>query len=243
MNLPVFSEHAPATLLRARPAAAEQAFLEVRPRAGFAERHERAGQFCKIRVGAVEGIFAMYSAPPFAERGGDPTLARFLVRTGNPDGGEAADALAALPDGAPIEMTLPAGAGFDLERARGRSVYFVATGTAIAPVRAALEVALADRSAYGALSLDHGVRSEAHLAVAAEIARWRASGVDVRVHLSAPGSNGTLRGVTVQGALRERAPQLAGAAVVAVGQPEMLESLLAEVVRLGGDPALFLTNV
>lgn len=242
MNLPVFSEYAPATLLRARPAAAVQAFLEVRPRAGFAERHERAGQFCKIRVDAMEGIFAMYSAPPFAERGGDPSLARFLVRTGNPDGGEAADALAALPDGAPIEMTLPAGAGFDLERARGRSVYFVATGTAIAPVRAALEVALADRGAFGALSLDHGVRSEAHLAVAEEIARWRAAGVDVRVHLSAP-VDGEVRGVTVQDALRARAPELGGAAVVAVGQPEMLESLRDEVIRLGGAPELFLTNV
>lgn len=242
MNLPVFSDLRPATLLSARRAAAEQAFLDVAPPPGFAERYRRAGQFCKIRVGGLEGIFAMYSAPAFAEPSTRERV-RFLVRTANVEGGEAADALAALPDGSPIEMTMPAGEGFALERARGRDVFFVATGTGIAPVRAAIEVMLAERSAYGALTLDHGIRSDAHLAVAEEIARWRAHGVEVHVHRSAPTASGEVRGVTVQDAIRTRAPELRNAAVVAVGQPEMLESLLAEVVGLGGNPELFLKNL
>ncbi len=243
MNLPSFSDYHPATLLSARPAAAEQVMLEIDPPAGFAARHERAGQFCKIRVGGYEGIFAMYSAPRFAEPAGLVRFVRFLVRTGNPDGGEAADALAVLPPGSPIAMTMPAGEGFALETARGRDVYVVATGTGVAPVRAAIEVALAERNAYGVLSLDYGVRSPEHLAIADEIARWRRHGVEVHVHMSTPSPDGGVRGVTVQEALRERGPRLGGAAIVAVGQPEMLESLLQEVVVLGGDPELFLKNL
>lgn len=235
MNLPAFTEYAPGTLLRARPAAREQAFVDVEPPPGFAAAYTRPGQFCKIRVGDCEGIFAMFSAP------NEPL--RFLVRVGTPEGGEAADCLAALPDGTPIEMTLPAGAGFPLERAHGRDVCFIATGTGIAPIRAAIEHVLADRARYGALSLDHGVRSEAHLAIGEDIARWRAAGVSVEVHFSAPDADGAVRGVTVQDALRARRPTLEGAAVVAVGQPEMLDALLQEVTRLGGAAELFLKNL
>lgn len=236
MKLPTFSELAPATLLRSRPAAREQAFVDVLPPDGFAEAYERPGQFCKIKVGGVEGIFAMYSAP------GEPG-ARFLVRVGNPEGGEAADALAALPDGSLIEMTLPAGEGFPLELARGRDLVFIATGTGIAPVRAAIEWVLMRREDYGALSLDHGLRSDEHLAIAEDIARWREAGIEVRVHLSSPGNDGAITGTTVQRALRDRCPDLSRAAVVAVGQPEMLESLLEEVVLCGGSPELFLKNI
>lgn len=239
MNLPVFTEYAPATVLRARPAGEAQAIIEIQPPRGFLAAYVRPGQFCKIRVpsaGDCEGIFAMFSSP-----GEEPV--RFLVRIGNPEGGECADCLACSPDAASIEMTLPAGEGFALERARGRDVYFVATGTGVAPVRAAIEQVLSERASYGRLSLDHGVRSLAHLAIAEDIARWEAAGVRVALHVSMPEAGGAPRGTTVQGALRERGGSLAGAAMVAVGQPEMLDALLAEFVQLGGDPALFLKNV
>jgi NAD(P)H-flavin reductase len=235
MRIPDFSSYAPATLLAVREAAAEQAFLDIEPPPFFVDAYARPGQFCKIRVENDEGIFAMFSAP-------SETGARFLIRIGNPIGGEAADRLVAMADGSPIEMTLPAGDGFPLDAARGRNVFFVATGTGIAPVRAAIEMILRDRASYGFLSLDHGVRSAGHLAIASDIERWRRLGVHVHVHFSHPTDDG-VRGVTVQAALRDRRPDLHNAAIVAVGQPEMLEGLLEEVVALGGDPELFLKNV
>lgn len=234
MKLPSFSALAPARLIRARPAASEQAFLDVEPPPGFLEAYARPGQFCKIRIAELEGLFAMFSAP------GEPL--RFLVRVGNPDHGEAADAMAASPDGTRIDMSLPAGEGFPLERARGRDVCFVATGTGIAPVRAAIEVVLADRGSYGAISLDHGLRSKSHLAIGDDVARWRQLGVEVHVHLSTPDASG-VHGVTVQDALRARRPDLSNAAVVAVGQNEMLAGLLDDVLALGGDRSRFLTNI
>ena len=236
MQLPDFSEYASAELLSVHEAAADQAFVELRPRGGFVDGYARAGQFCKMRIGEAEGIFAMFSAP------GDDT-ARFLVRTNNAEGGEAADALVRLPAGTHVDMTLPAGGGFDLERARGKDLLFFATGTGVAPIRAAIEAVLKERDAYGAISLDHGLRSAEHLAIGDDLARWEAAGVDVRLVYSRLASDGSLTGTTVQDALHERRPDLANAAVVAVGQSAMLDSLLSEVVALGGSPDLFLKNI
>ena len=240
MGLPEFSDYGPARLDLSLPVAAEQRVLEFSGRADALAAHERAGQFCRVRVALedgslAEGIFAMLSAP--RER-----ALRFLVRTPNPAGGEAADRLAELPVGAALEMSLPAGEGFALERARGRDLHFVATGTAIAPVRAAIEVVLRDRAAYGRLTLDHGLRSEAHLAVGDELARWRDAGVDVRLHYSTLDADGTLHGVRVQDALVEREAALRGAAVVAVGQSAMVHELREAMERLGGDPSLVMSN-
>jgi NAD(P)H-flavin reductase len=236
MKLPEFSAYEPAVLRSARPAAEEQAWIELSPPPGFAESHTRAGQFCRIRAEGHEGIFAMCTAP------GEPG-ARFLVRVGTPEGGEAADALARLDDGAPVEMSLPAGQGFALERARGLDLLFVATGTGVAPVRAAIESVLQDRASFGHLSFEHGVRSSAHLAIADDLARWRAAGVDVHVRLSSPSPAGDLRGVTVQDAILATRPSLARTAVIAVGQPEMLAALEAAFLGRGGARERFLTNL
>ncbi len=235
MSFPELSRFAPARLLDARPAAEEQAFLDVEPSAGFLAAHTAAGQFCKIRVGDAEGIFAMMSRP--GER------PRFLVRVGNPEGGEAADALAAMAPGTAIEMSLPAGPGFGLERARGLDVRFVATGTGVAPICAAVEEVLADRAAYGAISLDHGLKSPRHLAIGPEIERWRRLGVEVRIAYSQIDEAGRLTGSTVQDSLRAACPDLSGAAVVAVGQTAMLVSLRAVVEGQRGDPEAILTNL
>lgn len=223
-----FSAFAPATLVRARRAADEQAFLHVEPPAGFRDAHARAGQFCKMRIGGDEGIFAMATAP------GEEDL-RFLVRTGAPAGGEAADRLAAAPDGTAIESTLPAGRGFELELARGRDVWLVATGTGIAPVRAALEVMLRERDAYGAIELVHGVRSPAHVALEEDMERWRAASVAITIALSDFAQGGTIAGETVQDILRVRGVDLSHASLVAVGHPEMLASL-AQLAQERGLP-------
>lgn len=236
MDLPEFSEFRRAVVVEAREAATRQAWITVEPPADFIRSYERAGQFCKMRVDDLDGIFAMFSAP-----GEQPV--QFLVRVENPDGGEAADRLFRLSPGSEIGMTLPAGSGFDLRLARGRDVYFVATGTGVAPVRAALEWVLAHRNDYGDLFVDYGVRSTSHLAIAEDIERWRAAHIDVRVSFSNPDPRGGLRGRTVQQSLRERQPNLSKAAVIAVGQPEMLDELLTEIVALGGDPELFLKNI
>lgn len=234
MRLPEFSAYEPARLIRARPAAAEQAFLRIEPPAGFLEAHTWPGQFCQIRLNDASGIFALLSSP-----GEAPC---FLVRIGGPEG-SAADALAALDDGSPVEVSQPAGDGFGLERARGRDVRFVATGTGVAPVCAAIDHVLRERDAYGEISLDYGVKSAAHVAIGPSIERWRDAGVDVRIAYSRIDETGGLVGSSVQDSLRAAVRDLAGAAIVCAGQQEMLASLREIVAELGGDPDGLLTNV
>ncbi|MGF1464759.1 MAG: hypothetical protein ACFCGT_01375 [Sandaracinaceae bacterium] len=235
MPLPTFDAYGYATLLDVTPAATEQAWLEVQPPPGWTDRYRHPGQFCRMRLGGDEGIFAMFSPP-------GPGPVRFLVRIGNPEGGECADRIAGGRRGWAVEMSPPAGLGFGLERARGGDLYFVATGTGVAPVHAALEAVLADRASYGRLCLDHGLRSDRHLAIRPAIERWRAAGVEVHVSYSRPDQSGGLLGTTVQQAIGARRPAFANASLVAVGQSAMLLELRALFEGLGGHKERFLTN-
>jgi ferredoxin-NADP reductase len=238
--LPHFTAYAPSRLVAKQSVATDQLAIELEAPEGSLAAYERPGQFCRVRVLGTEGtpfegIFAMLSAP--AER-----VLRFLIRTPNPEGGEAADRLAALDVGSPVEITFPAGDGFALDRAEACDVHFVATGTAIAPVRAAIETVLRRRDAFGALSLDHGLRSPTHLAIPTDVERWRAAGIDIHVHYSEPEPDGTVRGVRVQDAVIERVRDFSRAAFVAVGQSAMIAELRDMVAARGGDPSLVLHN-
>jgi NAD(P)H-flavin reductase len=241
MALPVFSPFSPSALAERRDVAIDHIAFRIVANEDALSAFLRPGQFVKMRVRGAddvlhEGIFALASAP------GDGRLS-FIVRTHNAEGGEAADRIAELSIGAPIEVTLPAGDGFALERAEGRDVAFIAAGTAIAPVRSALEVVLASRAKYGALSLDYGLRSLAHLPIAEDVDRWRARGVDVRLHVSSPRADGTIEGVLAHVAYLTRAGQRArDSAIIAVGHSAMVRQVREQVAALGGDPELVLHN-
>lgn len=238
--LPSFGPYRVVRIAETRAAAVDQVRIRLDAPADLLAAYERPGQFVRARVGhdfPDEGIFAMMSAP--AER--EIVL---LLRTGNPEGGEAADAIAALPAGETFETSAPAGPGFALERARGRRVHVVATGTAIGPARAAIETMLREPDAYGPITLDHGLRSPAHLAIAEEVARWRTAGVGVYLHHSQPTERGGVEGVLAHDALLERIDDatLRASTFVAVGQPVMVEELRTRVVLRGGSPEHVLTN-
>ncbi|MBX7190989.1 MAG: hypothetical protein K1X94_02970 [Sandaracinaceae bacterium] len=261
MPLPTFSALVPAYLARRAEVAADQVGVSIAVHPGLRAAHVRPGQFVKVAVPvragvALEGVFAMWNAPleDTLEDGGHdedgtpsgpvPTL-RFLLRTNNPEGGEAADALATLPIGAPVLVSEPAGAGFDLRRAEGRDLAFVATATAPAPVRAAIEHARATGLTTRHRSLDLGVRSPAHVAYEAELERHRAAGLELHVHCSEPDRDGTVHGVLAHEALLSRLEArgtVRETFVIAVGQPAMVTSLREGYVALGGEAADVITN-
>lgn len=241
MPLPVFSAFEPSTLTLRTSETVDHIVFSVRTTDAMRAAFKRAGQFVKIRVEGDaqkphEGIFAIATAP-FEER------MSFLARTNNPAGGEAADRIARMPIGAPLEVTLPAGVGFSLERAYGRDLAFVAVGTAIAPVRSALEVVLRDRAWYGALSLDYGLRSLEHLPFATDIERWRSLGVRVTLHVGRVRDDGTHDGVRAQDALFERLGLDAhDVALLAVGHDALVREVRARHAEAGGEPHLVLHN-
>lgn len=245
MPLPTFSTLVPATLASRRDVARDQIEILLEVPASLRARHERPGQFVKVAVTGEdgvghEGVFAMWNAPHDAA----PTL-RFLLRTNNPEGGEAAARLASLPLGSEILVSEPAGSGFDLGRARGRHLAFVATGTAIAPVHAGIEHALGTDVAAVTLSLDLGLRSPAHLASGSDLDRQRTRGLEVHLHYSEPATDGSVVGTLAHEALLARLAErglVKDTFVVAVGQPAMVKELRARVVSLGGEAADVVSN-
>ena len=81
--------------------------------------------------------------------------------------------LCASEPGYQIGVRGPFGRGWGLEPARGNDVVIVAGGLGLAPVRPIVTEILADRSAYGEVSLLVGARSPAELLYRAELEEWQ----------------------------------------------------------------------
>lgn len=202
--------------------------------------HVHAGQFVELRPlrpdgQAEKGFFALLNAPSEGQ-----TL-ELLVRTDALAGGEAAALLMALPMGHEVPSSTPLGAGFSLDRIGDRSVRVVATGTAIAPARAAI-VTLLERGVR-VRSLDYGIRSPAHVALEGELARFGALGIEVGLHYSQPTEHGVVGALAHHGLSRRwslDAPRREVA--LAVGHPEMVQEVRAHWRSLGGDPLDVLSN-
>jgi ferredoxin-NADP reductase len=214
-------------VLAAEPAGEGQVLLTVDAPPGYLDAHARAGQWCELRVpGAVAAPYALYSTP--AER-----CLVFLVRL-------AGAPIAEVTVGDTLEIARPEGPGFDLARAEGRDVVFLATGTGIAPIRAAIETVLARRASYGALSLYYGVRDDRFVAVPDDLARWREAGVTVRVHASRPGTEAAAR--YVQHLVEEDAPDPTRTAFVAAGHPELVPALERYATSRGASESAVIDN-
>lgn len=202
------------------------------------EAHRHPGQFIELVLGegaSERGYFALLNAP------GEGETFELLVRTDAADGGDAAARLGALPIGAAVRASGPLGAGFPLERIGKRSVRAVATGTAIAPARAAIDHLMRQR--VEVLSLDYGVRSAQHVALASELARFSEAGITVAVHFSGL-REGVLVGQLAHRGLMHRWSEVAieEEVILAVGQLEMVAELRARWQVLGGDPRDVLHN-
>jgi NAD(P)H-flavin reductase len=228
---------AQARLVGREPAATGQVRVSLAVDGAFRAAHVQAGQFVELFPEADEqGYFALLHAP------GEQQHVALLVRTDAESGGEAAALLMRSSLGAEIPIRGPLGAGFALERALSKSVRVVATGTAIAPARAAI-VALGARGVT-VRSLDYGVRSGAHVALGEDLASFRRAGIEVAIHVSLPEPGGA-RGALAQDALAarwtDRSPH--DEVVVAVGQPELARDVRARWRARGGDPLDVLTNL
>ena len=135
------------------------------------------GQVAVLSVpGLGDAYFAIASAPD--KRG----AIEFLVKRG----GAVGERLFESGVGAEVELKNVVGRGFPVDTFEGKDLIFVAAGTAIAPVRAAIDHAVARREAFGRVVLVHGVRHPADFAVDDEIDLWRQSNVDVLLTVTRP---------------------------------------------------------
>jgi len=136
-----------------------------------------------------------------------------------------------------------AGDGFPVDRYWGRDLLFVASGTAIAPVRAAVSYAAARRSSFGKLVLVHGVRHPGDFSVDDEVDAWRRADVDVVLTVTQPG-DGTWTGSTgrVQGLLDRVVRATSNPVAFVCGSPEMMSQTTEALEALGVDRERVIRN-
>jgi len=191
---------------------------------GVEGAHRRAGQFVKLRIqGVGEALFAIASPP-----GEDPGRLEFLVKTGSP----VADALCRLSPGGEVEVGEVQGAGFPVERARGKEVLLFGTGSGISALRSLIGVLLRDRSAYGRVTLYFGARTPDAFAYAHELDVWEERGIRVLRTVSRPGASGWNG---LKGYVQTHVPPrpLEDAVAFLCGQQEMVKGVTEVLTRRG----------
>lgn len=213
--------------------------LELEAPPGFAAR---PGQFSMLYAFGVGEVPISFSGLP------GPTVPEGrLVQTIRAVG-STTRALCALRAGDVVGVRGPFGAPWPVERAHGQDAVFVAGGIGLAPLRPALEAALAARARFGRVVLLVGARTPADLLYREQLEGWARRGdVEVRVTVDAapvgPGAawTGDVGFVT---ALLPRAGLDPARAVAFVCGPEVMMRFVArDLAGLGVDPARVLVSL
>lgn len=164
------------------PAADNLVHVELEVPREVASSHTAPGQYVKLAApGAGEGYFALASRPnPTGDR------VELLLKLGS----AVTDALAHLPAGSTVRTTTAQGKGFPIERAVGRDVVLVATGSGISPVRSVIETIRARRSDFGIVSLYVGARTPSSFAYREDFDAWKKASIEVFPVVSRPADTG-----------------------------------------------------
>jgi len=108
---------------------------------------------------------------------GQPAFRSHTIRAAGPVTG----ALCGLQPGDELGVRGPYGTSWECEAAEGCDVVVVAGGIGLAPLRSALTTVARHRNRYGRVVLLIGARTPADVIFGADLDRWRARDVDVRV--------------------------------------------------------------
>lgn len=185
---------------------------------------EAPGQFVQVRTPKGAIAYLAISSKP-----GEPHF-EFLVKAG----GEAADELLALGEGARFEMTPAMGKGYPVQHHTGRDVLLFAVGSGISPIRSLIWYLAGRRSEYQGVTLFFGARTPAHFAYRDELEAWQKEGIDVVRVVSRPEATegGFVRGY-VQDAVAAHPIDPAKTVAFVCGMKGMVEGVASELEKLG----------
>lgn len=135
------------------------------------------GQFTMLYVPGVGEIPVSVSGDP-----ADPELVQTIR-----DVGAVSHAVCQTEAGATIGVRGPFGTTWGLDTATGHDLVIVAGGIGLAPLRPVLFGALADRGAYGRITLVAGARTPAEFLFADQLDEWaHRPGIDVETTVDVP---------------------------------------------------------
>lgn len=173
---------------------------------------------------------------------GDPTTPATLIHTVRVVGA-VTSALRALHPGDSVGVRGPFGSGWPIDQALGQDVVIIAGGIGLAPLRSAIYHFLANRSAYGQVSVGIGFRSPAELLFEDELRDWR-SRFDLEIEVTVDTATESWHGqVGVVTKLIPRLPFDPARTVAMVCGPEIMMRFTVEALAKRGlpDSALYLS--
>jgi len=191
------------------------------------------GQVAILRAESGEpSYFAFASAPD------DPELEILVKRTVG-----ASVSIFEMKTGDRLTLLGVAGHGFDLEQQRGRDLVFVAMGTGVAPLRAALRAVLNQKDKFGKLVVLYGARTPDDFCYRDETEDWKNAGVELRQVISRPDGH-DWSGPTgyVQSLLDHVLPELNSPVALICGSQEMIEQTRDRLQQMGFARESILTN-
>lgn len=144
--------------------------LDVEP--ALAQAYTAPGQYIQLETDRGAGYFVLAN---------DVATAPWQLLVKNAGG--AAEALCTLSLGAQLAVSSPLGAGFSMDRMRGRHVVIAVVSSALGVARSVLGARLAERSA-AATHLFLGLRAATDLPIPDELRAWSERGLDVVLCLS-----------------------------------------------------------
>ena len=182
--------------------------------------------------GGEPSYFAFASAPD------DPELEILVKRTVG-----ASVSIFEMKKGDRLTLLGVAGHGFDLEQQRGRDLVFVAMGTGVAPLRAALRAVLNQKDKFGKLVVLYGARTPDDFCYRDETEDWKNAGVELRQVISRPDGH-DWSGPTgyVQSLLDHVLPELNSPVALICGSQEMIEQTRDRLQQMGFARESILTN-
>lgn len=138
----------------------------------------RPGQFTMLQAFGVGEVPISISGDP-----GQPGLLTHTIR----DVGGVTRTLCAARPGDVLGVRGPFGRGWEVSDGRGGDVVFIAGGIGLAPLRPAVLEVLADRAAYGRVTVVYGARTDGDVLFGAQLEEWSTADVDVAVTVDRAG--------------------------------------------------------
>ncbi len=215
----------PATVVKITPLTQMEKLFAIELPAGESLGH-RPGQFVQVSLLGIGEAPISISSSPSRTNGTFELCVRKI--------GDVTTGLHALSEGAHIGVRGPFGAGFPLERFKGKDILFAAGGLGIAPARSVLNQVLDERGSYGRVIVLYGAKNPSELLFKDELEALAARD-DVECHVTVDRGDADWRGNV--GVITRLFPKIAvdprNTVAITIGPPVMYRFVLMELLGKG----------
>ncbi|HEX9076808.1 MAG TPA: FAD/NAD(P)-binding protein [Anaerolineae bacterium] len=215
----------PAKIVKIAPLTPMEKLLTIELPSGVTLGH-RPGQFVQVSLLGIGEAPISISSSPSRSNGTFELCVRKV--------GDVTGAIHALGEGAHLGVRGPFGAGFPLEKFKGKDILFAAGGLGLAPARSVINQVLDERGAYGRVIVLYGAKTPAELLFKDEL-QTLAEREDVEFHVTVDRGDADWRGNV--GVITRLFPKIAvdprNTVAVTIGPPVMYRFVLMELLSKG----------